>query len=409
MDPTNNPIPSSNTPAGGTPVPPVDPVAQDSQMVSGGDTPMSQGSAVAPSAQGGIGDSVATVPVASVPNEAAFRSLDPAPVSPAPRVTIPVSSPAPETAPAQSPVAPVGGLQPVEVPVPVHPVINPTAQDTVGASLLPSSQVGATDPIMMPDSGASLDPVEQELNAPMKAAAPVPGSIGSAVSGPADNAIEGVNPFADSSSPHSVPFNDPAAPVEDTQNAAVKEKKKSSKTTLIALIMVAVMIIIALVGVLVFQLMSNNQGGWQANSGGNSSVVDNGGNSGGSGNASGQNGSNSNSSNANAKIVCQIEPSAESIDERIKSREATFKIVDNKFSEAEVSITFINENGEEETTSQVLSMGDLFGSADGSVEEDEFIEGDGTLKVTTDVFADKLSTALSESDTDNTYTCAVEG
>ena len=46
--------------------------------------------------------------------------------------------------------------------------------------------MGAIDPITMPDKPKAPDPVEEELKAPMVAAPPVPGSIGSAVSMPSD-------------------------------------------------------------------------------------------------------------------------------------------------------------------------------------------------------------------------------
>ena len=74
---------------------------------------------------------------------------------------------------------------------PMNPMFNP-----VGGGL-----VGATDPITMPAPPKAPDPVEVELNAPFKAAAPVPGSIGSAISVPAGEM--GRTP--------SVAFNDPAA------------------------------------------------------------------------------------------------------------------------------------------------------------------------------------------------------
>ena len=111
----------------------------------------------------------------------------------------------------------------------------------------------------MPEKPAAPDPVEEELKAPMKAAEPVPGSIGSAVSGPAGEAAAaepGSNPFANqaTASTPSVSFNDPAA---QAAPAAKPAKKKTSKSTLIALIVVAAMVVIALAAVLIMQLMGN--------------------------------------------------------------------------------------------------------------------------------------------------------
>ena len=93
----------------------------------------------------------------------------------------------------------------------------------------------------------------------MKAAGPVPGSIGSAVSGP-----EAVEPMpmndatfaAPGGNPQSVAFNDPAVQPEVNSVAAPAKpaKKKNSKNTLIALIIVAVMVVIALAAVLMISL-----------------------------------------------------------------------------------------------------------------------------------------------------------
>ena len=113
-----------------------------------------------------------------------------------------------------------------------------------------------TDPIMMPEKPAAPDPIEEELKAPMKAAGPVPGSIGSAVSGPAS--IPNVDEMPPEGSfagqpmnpTPSVAFNDPAVQPTSAQPA----KKKTSKSTLIALITVAAIVVIALAVVLFMQM-----------------------------------------------------------------------------------------------------------------------------------------------------------
>ena len=105
--------------------------------------------------------------------------------------------------------------------------------------------------------------VEEELKAPMKAAAPAPGSIGSAVSGPAggvESEVPADNPFAASTpaSTPSVSFNDPATQPDQSAGAS-KPAPKVNKTTLIALIVVAAMVVIALGAVLIMQFMNGNQ------------------------------------------------------------------------------------------------------------------------------------------------------
>ena len=91
----------------------------------------------------------------------------------------PTFSTIPET-PAAAPVAPAAPLTPEAVAAPVMPDIpepvNPVY--TPGDNVM----VGETDPITVPNPPKAPDPIEEELKAPMQAAAPVPGSIGSAIS-----------------------------------------------------------------------------------------------------------------------------------------------------------------------------------------------------------------------------------
>ena len=168
--------------------------------------------------------------------------------------------------PVVSPTSPTLS-NPALVQAPVNPVVRPSSAGvaTVSSSAFQPTSLGgvvATEPIMMPEPASAPDPVEEELKAPMRAVGPVPGSIGSAVSGPevADTAPEvgaelGGESFAATSQTKtpSVSFADPAMKLEDNK-AAKPAKKKSSKTTLIALIVVAIMIVIALAAVLVLQM-----------------------------------------------------------------------------------------------------------------------------------------------------------
>ena len=181
------------------------------------------------------------------------------------------------TATPEAPVvgAPSVGANPVVGVPDTTGLVTPTPTGTPGLDGLPM-----TEPIMRPDLPPAPDPVKQELEAPMKAAAPVPGSIGSAVSVPEGGATPDpaatagadaqFGPNAGGATP-SVSFNDPAAAAQPNQQQpntpaapAAKEKKKLSfnfdiknmnKGVLIALIVVAAMIVIGLAAVLIMQLL----------------------------------------------------------------------------------------------------------------------------------------------------------
>ena len=172
-----------------------------------------------------------------------------------------LETPAAPVAPNPEPVNPV--IQPSGNPAPVNPVIQPSAQ----------GGLAATDPIMQPERPPEPDPIEEELKAPMQPAGPVPGSIGSAVSGPSE-AAEGAtpeaaqapaeNPFATAQGQTpSVSFTDPAT--QPSNASAAKPAGKSNKTTLIILIAVAAVIVVVLAIVLIMSLVgggssaSNNQ------------------------------------------------------------------------------------------------------------------------------------------------------
>ncbi len=205
MDPNNNPMPNPS------PVPPVPPVP-----------PVEPAAPVAPAAP-----AAPVPPVAPVAPEA--------PVAPAAPVAEPAAPTAPVTPVTQIFETPATGAAPVP---PVNPLFSP-----VGGGL-----VGATDPITVPTGPKAPDPVEAELNAPIKAAGPVPGSIGSAISMPADAAP------ADPGRTPSVAFNDPA--VANNQAPADKPaKKKVSKNTLILLAVIAGLVVVGLAGYLIMTLM----------------------------------------------------------------------------------------------------------------------------------------------------------
>ena len=168
---------------------------------------------------------------------------NPAPVSSVPPMP---AEPAASSAPAapEAPIAPVTPTEPVTPAAPVAPT-TPVMPTPVNPVYQPGSGlVGATTPITMPEQPKAPDPVEEELKAPFKAAAPAPGSIGSAVSGP------------QSQTPN-VSFNDPAA-VDHMKSMASDPasagKKKMNRKTLIILCAVAGIVVLALAMVLILQL-----------------------------------------------------------------------------------------------------------------------------------------------------------
>lgn len=189
----------------------------------------------------------------------------------------------------------VGGAAPVN-PV-INPVVNPATQATPGAAgfnptmangspvfentatntvnnnpTFDNTAAGAANnpvfdpsaPLMMPEPVTPPDPEEEELKAPMKAAEPVPGSIGSAIS------MSGNEAAAAQPQTPSVSFSDPATeaanmpamenPMAMNNPATPTKKKKFSfstkmdKKNLIMLCAVAGIVVLVLVIVLVMML-----------------------------------------------------------------------------------------------------------------------------------------------------------
>ena len=141
------------------------------------------------------------------------------------------------------PVQPVQPVPPVEPIPPVQPVMPEVAQPVVVQPTQPVQQpaLSATDPITMPEPVKEPDPVETELNTPIKAAEPVPGSIGSAVSMPGDGTL-----------PNQVPGMQPIDMNMAPEQAQAMAKKQSSRKTLIILCAIAGVVVVALIGVLIF-------------------------------------------------------------------------------------------------------------------------------------------------------------
>ena len=113
------------------------------------------------------------------------------------------------------------------------------------ASPQPDLNIGATEPITMPDPIPEPDPVEEALKAPVKAAAPVPGSIGSAVSVPAaaPAPAPAEQPAAAAPAPAGAPVQATApAPAEQpVAEQSVKPAKKKNKALIWVLLAILVL------------------------------------------------------------------------------------------------------------------------------------------------------------------------
>lgn len=214
-----------------------------------------------PSTQTPPADNAAPAPA---PAEAPAAPAPEAPAAPA----APEAAPAPAPAPAEAPVAaPVNAdVANAALNPPVNPVVTPAAPGAAPAAPAPTmsmSQMFAPQPqaapadvfdettaISRPEGPKAPDPVEEELKAPLKAAGPVPGSIGSAVSVPAENGAsvadvptnpDGTNPMTANAAP-------------STKSNSILDKlmvkTKMSKKTLIISCAVAGIILVLLIVIL---------------------------------------------------------------------------------------------------------------------------------------------------------------
>ena len=282
MDPINNPTPTP------TPTPPVVPPAPDPVPTPVPAPDPTPAPALTPMPE----PTPAPAPTPE-PAPAPIPAPTPEPTpSPAP-VVIPEPTPTPISEPATDPIsAPVQELvinppqpQPPVVPPPVttppavNPVISPSGTSSINSFFQPGTTgIAATDPIMAPEPAKAPDPVQEELNAPMKAAGPVPGSIGSAVSGPANGTSGmdmpmGGNPFNNmpQERTQSVPFNDPATEQALGSGNGKLPRSLSGKKSLTVLIIIALIVVLALGGVLAYVLLGNNLGGGSSSNSNNSS------------------------------------------------------------------------------------------------------------------------------------------
>lgn len=189
----------------------------------------------------------------------------PAPMPPTGNMpNIPAAGAAPAAAPAPAPVAPAPAPAPVAAapsmeaaPAPVMSVENAF----VGAEQAPSTiSMGATEPLTQPDPIPEPDPIEEALKAPIRAADPVPGSIGSAVSVPSDTPVVPDNmmpPMAGASVP-TTPLNNVAFNTEPTKMTDPMAKKQQKNQKSIIIIAIIGVLLLVGVGVAILIMTMNN-------------------------------------------------------------------------------------------------------------------------------------------------------
>lgn len=190
---------------------------------------------------------------------------------------------------------------------------------------------------------------------------------------------------------NSVPFNDPARTVNSNQNInSGSSVGKPKKTNLIVLIAVAVVVIIALVVVLVMQM---NGGGLSSSMQGDT-VSDSGDVEDAWGVMKG------------TLLVCEMKPLEKIDDQDVESATVTYLVEDNKITTTSVSLEILDDDGEVGFLKELSSYDGLFMGE--NIEADEIIEGDGTLKVDLQVFANRLAELLDGDSRLENVSCTVE-
>lgn len=201
--------------------------------------------------------------------------------------------------------------------------------------------------------------------------------------------FEGV--ISSNTTTNSVAFNDPAKTTSNNQSVSKDGlSRKPKKTNLIVLIAVAVVVIIALVVVLVMQM---NGGGLSSSMQGDT-VSDSG-----------------EAEDAwevmkGTLLVCEMKPLDKINDQDVESATVTYLVEDNKITTTSVSLEILDEDGEVGFMKELSSYDGLFMGE--NIEADEIIEGDGTLKVDLQVFANRLAELLDGDSRLENVSCTVE-
>ena len=216
-------------------------------MDSPNTTPPADNAAPAPEAPAAAPAPEAPAPAPAAPEAPAA----PAPEAPTPGAVPPVNADVanaalnPPVNPVVAPAAP--GAAPAAAPAPtmsMNQMFAPQPQDPTSAVF------DETTAISKPEGPKAPDPVEEELKAPLKAAAPAPGSIGSAVSVPPEGGAAPAEIPVDANGEN--PMTAGAADITKKNSFLDKlmVKTKMSKKALIASCAVAGVIVILLVIIL---------------------------------------------------------------------------------------------------------------------------------------------------------------
>ncbi len=371
MEPNNNPTQNSNQSTGAFPgMTPVSPV-----------TPTSPAAPVTPK-----------TPVQPIQPIQPLQSTQPIPPAQSMRPAQPIQ-PAQSMQPASSisssssarPTQPVGAAS-VDLSTPIsQPETSSAGDGLIGHSFsVDKSQNDVNSTLSSFNSTSNSDPVTSPLvqndfdtNFTSGIENNNSGSFGGAISS--------------NTTTNSVAFNDPAKTTSNNQNVSKDgPSKKPKKTNLIVLITVAIVVIIALVVVLVMQM----------NGGGLSSSM--------------QDGTISDSGEVEdawevmkgTLLVCEMKPLEKINDQDVESATVTYLVEDNKITTTSVSLEILDEDGEVGFLKELSSYDGLFMGE--NIEVDEIIDGDGTLKVDLQVFANRLAELLDGDSRLENVSCTVE-
>ena len=279
---------------------------------------------------------------------------------------------------------------------------------SVSASVSPGG-LGATDPIMMPEKPKEPDPVEEELKAPLRAMGPVPGSIGSAVSGPSSDqntsGSSGGGLFGAFKRTPNVSFNDPA----EQATPSGSEKKsflsfKGDKKTLIILISVVAVILIALIIVFVVMLNQPKTSGASSVSRGSISMDDTGQSDDEDSEDEFENPDVSNEDvEVDSSVVCSN--SLDTGDGNTEFRTMSVDIADNKIIRASFNVEKKDNQGTTITSdSNTLEMSAFLGEGETS---SQFIDDEGKLLISEEELRSKMESGLNQ-DSDTVYSCILQ-
>ncbi len=183
----------------------------------------------------------------------------------------PVSMPEPAPIPEPAPLPPMPPMPPMSAPAP-EPAPVPTMEEIPAPAMsfenafenpaAPANNLGATEPLADPANPGS-NALADALNEPIQAAAPVPGSIGSAISMPANPADMGAS--VPTTPTNNVAFGNDAMNSYDNStldlNSSDLSNKDKKRKLMFILITVGAVLAIILVIIIVMMMLPKKSGG----------------------------------------------------------------------------------------------------------------------------------------------------